>query len=433
MKKNTIIYSILFVAALLIYSCSPRNLQQQANIGTKQKGLIPSSSAVPKGMELFWHDEFNDHKLDSTKWFKNYFSTYDYPGLNITLNSRPQPIMSFTDSCIVLLGEGRVSSIQTYDWGTNKNLLDNSRGGYFEVRVRRSKLDPKGKDPNTAFWLDAPGPDLKRYMEEGNTAFGVTGIRPRGQAFEIDVFERLNAELVAHGNVAPNGAYEGWYFINPAKGYTYVNNWLTYGILWGPGIVSQYVNGDLIKTYNSKTDMFGPNHFMNILLGAYENGKMEVDYIRGYRWPLKNGNELPNPDFDINTNLLPWEGTGTITNTAKHHGNFALKLAPNQFITQYVFLNNNTHYQLGYWINGVGDIEVKVENIKPVKGTSTSTFKKTSKASIKFRKDYLNFKTEKMYGDDLKMVKVTFKNIGREVIILDNTTLTKGGDGGLAN
>ena len=40
--------------------------------------------------------------------------------------------------------------------GKNENLLDNSRGGYFEVKVRRnSSGNPEGI--NTAFWFDSPG------------------------------------------------------------------------------------------------------------------------------------------------------------------------------------------------------------------------------------------------------------------------------------
>lgn len=429
MKNSIIIHSVLFVIVLSIYSCHTQSVTRQSNLKSKHhKALISSSAAVPQGMELFWHDEFNNHQLDLSKWTTNYYSTADDPLWHVKLNSRPQPIMAFTDSTIVLLGDNRVSSIQTYDWGTDKNLLDNSRGGYFEVRVRRNKIDPAGKDPNTAFWLDAPGPDLKRYMETGQEAFGVKGIRPRGQVFEIDVFELLNAQFVLHGNVAPDGKFNGNLTTHIAQGYTHVDRWVTHGVLLGAGIVSHYINGDLIKTYNDKHKMYGPNHFMNVILGAYENGKMEVDYIRGYQWPLTKGNELPNPGFDINTSMFPWEGTATLTTTTKHSGKAAVILKPNQFITQYVFLNNNTNYQLKYWIQGAGNIEAKVENITPVNGVASTTFTKTSTAGKKFANNRLDFKTEPMYGTDLKMVKVIFKNTGSEPIAIDSTNITKGGE-----
>lgn len=431
MKNNIIIHGVLFVVILTIYSCHMQSVPRQSKLKLKhRKALISSSPAVPQGMELFWYDEFNNHQLDLNKWTTNYYSTADEPLWHVKLNSRPQPIMSFTDSTIVLLGDNRVSSIQTYDWGTDKNLLDNSRGGYFEVRVRRSKIDPAGKDPNTAFWLDAPGPDLKRYIETGQEAFGVKGIRPRGQVFEIDVFELLNAQFVLHGNVAPDGKFKGNLATHIADGYTHVNHWVTHGILLGAGIVSHYINGDLIKTYDDKSKIFGPNHFMNVILGAYENGKMEVDYIRGYQWPLTKGNELPNPGFDINTNMLPWEGSANLTTTTKHSGKAAAILKPGQFIMQYVFLNNNTNYQLKYWAKGAGNIEVKVENITQVNGIPTNTFTKTLTSGKNFGNDTLDFKTEPMYGTDLKMVKVIFKNTGLEAIILDSTNITKRAEGG---
>ncbi len=391
---------------------------------------IPSSAAVPEGMELFWHDEFDDEKLNRNKWSTNYYSTGDLPMWKVSVNSRPQPIMSFDGSSITLLGKGIISSIQTYDWGTDENLLDNSRGGYFEVRVRRNKLDPKGPAPNTAFWLDAPGPDLKRYMEEGKTAFGVTGIRPRGQVFEIDVFELLNAQFVMHGKVAADGKFKGNLATHIAGWYNHIDNWVTHGVLWGPGIVSHYINGGLIREYRDKNAIYSPNHFMNVLLGAYINGKMEVDYIRGYRWPLEGGNELPNPGFEGNETLLPWEGSAARSTTKKRSGKAAVVLAGGQAITQYVYLDNNTDYRLAYWLQGNGDLEIRAENITAVTGAPTGTFVKRKAAEASFSRDSLDLKTERMYGTDLKVVKVTFTNVGRDEIVLDDIELIKGRTGG---
>jgi len=81
-------------------------------------------------------------------------------------------------------GNQKISSIQTYDWRTNENLLDNSRGGYFEVKVRRNRSgNPKGT--NTAFWFDSPGPDIRYYLQKGSEVDGIKGIRPKGQLFEL--------------------------------------------------------------------------------------------------------------------------------------------------------------------------------------------------------------------------------------------------------
>ena len=391
---------------------------------------IPSSAAVPEGMELFWHDEFNDEKLNRNKWSTNYYSTGDLPMWKVPVNSRPQPIMTFDGSSITLLGEGIISSIQTYDWGTDENLLDNSRGGYFEVRVRRNKLDPAGRNPNTAFWLDAPGPDLKRYMEKGKKAYGVTGIRPPGQVFEIDVFELLNAQFVLHGRVSAKGKFKGNLATHIAEGYTHIDNWVTHGVLWGPGIVSHYIDGNLIRSYNDKRAMYAPNHLMNVLLGAYINGKMEVDYIRGYRWPLERGNELPNPGFEANESLLPWEGNAVRTTTKMRSGKAAVVLEAGQAVTQYVYLDNNTNYRLVYWLQGAGDLEIKAENITAVTGVPTGTFVKSKAAEASFSRDSLDLETELMYGTDLKVVKITFTNTGRGEIVLDDVELVKGGAGG---
>lgn len=156
-------------------------------------------------MQIFWQDEFNDTLLDLNKWNTVYYSNIDFlkkDNLQAMLGeSLPEAAYTFTGHSIHLFtndslpakafypGNGRkISSIQTYDWRTNENKLDNSRGGYFEVRVRRSYTGhPQGL--NTAFWLDSPGPDLKYYLQEGTTLEGTTGIRPKGQVFEIDVFE----------------------------------------------------------------------------------------------------------------------------------------------------------------------------------------------------------------------------------------------------
>ncbi len=129
----------------------------------------PSSRAVPLGMEVYWQDEFNDQLLNRNKWTTNYFSSLNY--LNAKSKEEmqhdhlPQPAYTLNGSAINLYvndtipkriftegGNQKISSIQTYDWKSNENLLDNSKGGYFEVKVRRNRQgNPKGT--NTAFWL----------------------------------------------------------------------------------------------------------------------------------------------------------------------------------------------------------------------------------------------------------------------------------------
>ncbi|ULT23801.1 hypothetical protein KUH03_32395 [Sphingobacterium sp. E70] len=86
--------------------------------------------------------------------------TLDGSAINLYVNDTI-PKRIFTEG-----GNQKISSIQTYDWKTNENLLDNSKGGYFEVKVRRNRQgNPKGT--NTAFWFDSPGPDIRYYLQEG--------------------------------------------------------------------------------------------------------------------------------------------------------------------------------------------------------------------------------------------------------------------------
>lgn len=405
---------------------------------------IGSSAAVPEGMELFWNDEFNDLLLNRNKWSTNYYSNIDLlkkDNLALMLqDSLPQPAMRFNGNTIHLFtndsvplksfypASGRkISSIQTYDWRTNENYLDNSRGGYFEVRVKRwSTGKPQGV--NTAFWFDSPGPDLRNYLQKGTVLDGVAGVRPKGQVFEIDVFEMLNAQFVLHGHVSEKGEFIHNLATHIAEGYTHIGAWVTHGILWTPNSIKHYINGKLIKAYDNPHQIYSPNHFMNVFLGSYGAGgsvDMEVDYIRGYQWPLIGNNELPNPGFEANANLLPWEGTGTLSLATKRSGNGALVLQPGQYIEQYVYLNNNTDYRLRYWLQGQGKMELTAENIIQVEGKTESAFTQLAQGTAVFKEQVLLFKTGSEYSDYKKTVKIKFTNTGGGVVVIDDVTVVK--------
>lgn len=406
---------------------------------------IASSAAVPQGMELFWNDEFNDMLLNRNKWTTNYYSNIDLlkkDNLSLMLHdSLPQPGMSFNGSAIHLFTNDsvplksfypvsgrKISSIQTYDWRTNENYLDNSRGGYFEVRVKRgSSGKPQGV--NTAFWLDSPGPDLRNYLQKGTVLNGVAGVRPKGQVFEIDVFEMLNAQFVLHGHVSEKGEFIHNLATHIAEGYNHIDNWVTHGILWTPNSIKHYINGKLIKAYDDPHQIYSPNHFMNVFLGSYGAGgsvDMEVDYIRGYQWPLTEDNELPNPGFEANSSLLPWEGTGRLSAHVKRSGNSALMLQPGQFMEQYVYLKNDAPYKLRYWLAGEGKVELKAENIQQVEGKTESVFKHVVWATPAFKEQVLEFKTGKEYSNYMKTVKIKFSNVGNSAVMIDDTGLSIG-------
>ncbi|HVU58733.1 MAG TPA: glycoside hydrolase family 16 protein [Puia sp.] len=398
---------------------------------------IPSSEAVPEGMRLFWHDEFNDSLLDRNKWCTGYYSTLDLLQKvqvdALRHNQLPQAAYVLDGRTITLFVNDslpkrdfihgkKISSIQTYDWSTDENLLDNSRGGYFEVRVKRTFTGrPEGL--NTAFWFDSPGPDLKYYLQEGTVVEGTRGIRPKGQLFEIDVFENLNAQFVLHGNVDQNGRFIHNLATDIAEGFEHKDRWVTHGVLWTPGSIKHYINGQLIKAYDNRHQLFSPDHFMNVFLGSYGKGgsvSMEVDYIRGYQWPVSASNELPNGDFEQNATALPWEGTGRLSETARHNGRYGWLLQPGDSIEQYVYLNNDTRYSLVYYAKGKGSLHVEVDDVRPVSGELTSVLVREDKCKEDFSGAATHFRTGSAYGRNSKTVRVYFRNNGRGDVFLDD-------------
>lgn len=410
----------------------------------KELQTNPASAAVPKGMKIYWQDEFNDELLNRNKWFTNYYSNIDYlykvnfdkmkgaklPEAAYILNGKT--INLFTSDSLPrevydVKNDKKISSIQTYDWGTNENLLDNSRGGYFEVKVKRSSTG-KPRGLNTAFWFDSPGPDLKYYLQQGTTLDGVKGIRPKGQVFEIDVFEYLNAQFVLHGHVDTNGKFLRNLNTHIAEGYKHIDNWVVHGMLWTPTSIKHYINGDLIKEYADKNQVYSPNHFMNVLLGSYGGGgtvNMEVDYIRYYTWPLKDGNELPNPGFEDGGSFSPWEGDGTWLPGAGRNKTAGVLLKPGQKIAQYVYLHNNTHYQLHCWHNTGGKLKITISDVQPVTGALTAIAEKETAGKKDFEATTVPFGTGNDFPLNRKIIRVLMLNAGTADVVIDDVTIRK--------
>jgi len=194
---------IILTFCVVLYHCS----SSDSFVDPYYPDLVDSTgeminSVVPNGMKLVWHDEFNGQELDTSKWFMQYYSQFDYISRtnweDFQNNNLPEPAMEFSDSTIILYVDEntperpywkngrRISSIQTYGWRTNKSKLDNRRGGYLEARIRRNVKGNPTKI-NGAFWLDSPGSDPRYFVEAGNEALGVEGIRPRGHVRTIKV------------------------------------------------------------------------------------------------------------------------------------------------------------------------------------------------------------------------------------------------------
>jgi hypothetical protein len=213
-------------------------------------------------------------------------------------------------------------------------------------------------------------------------------------------------------------------------------DWVTHGLLWMPTGMKYYINGVLQKEWIDTANNMAPNHMMNILIGNYYNqvkgvssdAVLEVDYIRGYQWPLTNGNALPNSGFEYST-LQPWAGTGKVAAEATRNGKAGLLLLPDQTVSQRVFLDNNKKYQLKYWLKGKGKLKTQVENLTQVTGKTESHIEQTAAPSENFSSHVLHFVTGDEYQNNMKTVKITFINTGKAAIALDDLELTKDGNG----
>ena len=168
------VYSI--IAGLFLFPCLSCSTDTAEWLDEEK----PTDAVPVKGMKLVWNDEFNRTELDADKWFTQYYSTLDFVTKTkweqFQSGILPEPAYKFTGNSIVLYidekkpekayweSSGRkISSIQTYDWRLNKNLLGDKVGGYIEARIRRNATEG-AQLVNTAFWFDSPGPDAKYFI-----------------------------------------------------------------------------------------------------------------------------------------------------------------------------------------------------------------------------------------------------------------------------
>ena len=431
-------HRLLFIF-LLIFGKFIECISQPASISNCGLKL---EKDVPDGLKLVWHDEFNEGRLDTNQWSTQYYSTWDFIDKTnyeaFKENNLPMPAMFFTDSTLVLYTNelspekaywpsGRkISSIQTYDWNRDTCLSANFVGGYIEARIRRN-ASKDAKMVNGAFWLDSPGPDLKYFIEKGNRAFDVEGIRPSGQVFEIDLCEYLNTEIVLHGNVAADGTFKKniGHHIVPGD---FLNKWITHGMLWTPAGLKFYIDGKLVKEWWDPSDIKSPNHMMNLYLGIYAKGgkaSMEVDYIRFYQWDLEKNNELPNGDFEYGNSLFPWEGSAGIEKEKVISGKQGVSIAPGDSIYQLVYLDHTQNYNVHFQACNTGNLKIRVENLKPVSSKVVGYFDAIYNIKPFFESFTLPFKTENDYKGHKTTVKVILINNSKQNIIVDQVMIKK--------
>ena len=405
---------------------------------------VATSQALPAGMKLVWADEFNDAQLDTTKWFTDYYSTIDFVNKTnyekMRTRTLPQPGVRFTGNSIVLFVDDetpaepywrsgrKISSIQTYDWRTDSLLLDNRLGGFFEARIKRSAT-ADAEMLNGAFWFDAPGPDARYFVEKGNNAHDVSGVRPRGQVFEIDLCEYMNTEIVLHGNVSPEGVFQRNIGHHIVRG-VFRDRWVVHSMLWTPAGLKFYVDGQQVVEFWNPHDIKSPNYAMSVLMGMYARGgtsTMEVDYIRYYHWDLGDSNHLPNPGFEYHAALFPWEGTGKVSSQAARTGTRGVELAPGDSITQFVYLDHSQPYLLKFWSKGAAGnkIEARVKNITQVSGATENSYGAEFIPEEACIENEVRFSTTAEFGNHKKTVKVVFRNTGRSVVAIDDIRIEK--------
>lgn len=428
-----------FLWILLAFFLCPILLLNAQNdkVQPLNKTDIPTSEALPAGMKLSWNDEFNGHSLDTAKWWDRYFSSLDWFQTEaykaFKENMIPAADYEFTGSSIILRATDKlypgnkrqISSIQTYDWSSSANKMEGAIGGFFEARIRRD-TGKKGDRVNIAFWFDSPGPDLKYYLEKGGHVDGTDGIRPRGQLFEIDMCEYITTEIVLHGNVKPNGQFErniGHYI---HKG-DFKGKWVIHSMLWTPAGLKFYIDGKQITEWWNPNDIKSPNHAMNMFLGAYgiNDVTMEVDYVRHYQWDMEDENYLPNSGFEYSEKLFPWEGTGQIDQIQAYSGKHALKLAPGEYVDQYIYLDHSNQYELEFWSKGKGELTVRTENITQVSGLTESYSESVFNTCTDYSLQKMSFQSSAEPVDNKKTIKVSLRNTGNDNIVVDDIMVRK--------
>ncbi len=428
MKKSV----ALALLTVLICSCAHKN---KAKEPATELVDVATSQALPTGMELIWHDEFNDLELDTMKWWPYYFSSLDWfnkEAYQAFLNqSIPEADYEMTGHSILLKAtdklypgaERQISSIQTYNWYTGEDKMHDFVGGFIEARIRRSTGE-NGDRVNLAFWFDSPGPDLKYYLEEGGEAFGTKGVRPRGQVFEIDMCEYITTEIVLHGDVDKDGEFQHNIGHHIHKG-DFNNKWVQHAILWSPAGLKFYIDGELIREWWDPKDIKSPNHAMNMFFGAYgiDGVSMEVDYVRAYQWQLEEGNLLPNSGFEYSDALFPWEGDGLINKEEARSGVQCLYLAPKAKVEQYIYLEYGQDYELGVWAKGAGELQVRVDEITPVSGEANLLQEASFSTDKTYMQHSLHFKTAAQDSKNKITVKLSLKNTCDAPLYLDDLSL----------
>ena len=220
-----------------------------------------------EGYELFWEDEFNGNKLDSTKWAVRGVGARGVGSVTpdaIELKDGKLNIYALMENDSL-----KVSAVGTY--GRFETTF-----GYFECRAKL----PKTTGNWAAFWLQSPGISLG----EDPAKFGT----------EIDIFEHFKGQggdFVSHNlhwAYGPNQKSTGA-FLSKVEGVS--EGFHTFALEWTPEKYAFFVDG--LKYYEIKEAIshideyiilsFEPAHSMEDLKAATLPDTYSIDYVKVYK------------------------------------------------------------------------------------------------------------------------------------------------------
>ncbi len=222
-------------------------------------GLTPPA-AVPN-YHLAWNDEFNSLNLSPTgsgayNWYKSYWwDPYIPPAQNITVSNGILNLQ-WTQ------GQGGPdTSISTFAHDTSAG--SSFRYGYFEARMKWDVVN--GAWP--AFWA------LPIQAAQGQQHTG-----------ELDFFEGQGSDPHTFFGTAHEwqGSTSLWtnspnYY--PVGSNTDFSQWHTYGALWQPGMISWYLDGQLLHSTNLPLIFDQQNYFL--VLGMQEGANWSLGSLSG--------------------------------------------------------------------------------------------------------------------------------------------------------
>jgi beta-glucanase (GH16 family) len=234
-------------------------------------GVAAQEPSVPlKGYTLFWHDEFNGHQLDPSKW------QYHAPGKRRQAYNTPSSIYLDGKGNLVIMAQLKGDSVLAGIIDTDNRL--NTTYGYFECRAKLTSAN--GIWPG--FWL------MSRTNHDHS--------KPETHGAEIDIFEYFShakKDSVAHslhwGGYGKTHQVAGPVWGALGKGD---NGYHTFGLEWTPNSYTVYVDGKKTHRIDRLISHVPEFVLLSVEVDASVAGplnkaalpdKFIVDYIRVYK------------------------------------------------------------------------------------------------------------------------------------------------------